>query len=69
MTRIHVALCVICGEGIKRQGEVVSPALYPFNLTGFHRTDRAHHKCANAHARGRVLVNGVQDSFGEGKKV
>ena len=51
MTRIHVALCVICGQGIKKQGDVWSPALDPFNLPGFHASDRAHHKCANKAAR------------------
>lgn len=48
MTRIHAALCRICGEGIKKAGEQVAPALRPFYLPGFSAVDVAHRKCANA---------------------
>lgn len=44
--RIHAALCVLCGEGIKKAGDVVAPALYPYSLPGFHESDRAHTRCA-----------------------
>ena len=45
--RIHAALCRICGEGIKKAGEQVCPAVRPFYLPGYSIVDVAHRKCAN----------------------
>ena len=47
VTRIHAAVCAICGEPIRKAREQVGPAVYPYQLPGFHRTDRAHKDCAS----------------------
>lgn len=61
LVKIHAALCVICGEPVKRQGEVVSPALYPYQMEGFHKSDRAHMRCAARVHTARLQANTDQE--------
>lgn len=65
VTRIHAALCVLCGLPIKRQGEVVPPGHYPYSMAGFHDSDRAHLRCAAAEWAKRDFHTraGAEESF------
>lgn len=67
MTRIHAAVCAICGEPIRKAKEQVGPAVYPYTLPGYHRTDKAHKDCAaTAWSEHNARVRAVALSRAEG---
>jgi hypothetical protein len=69
--RIHAALCRICGEGIKKAGEQVCPAVRPFYLPGYSIVDVAHRKCANrayAQANTRGTATSAPGAFEGGSE-